>query len=63
MKLTLEMPQQKSNAPLLAFSVLLGMLLSPALEHYLDSWTSAAAATQKGPEQGTSTWDLRTMWH
>jgi len=69
MEARLGLPQQHGTVPILAASILLGLLLSPALERALESWMpGAAGSTASGghggpspdPGQG-STWELRSM--
>jgi len=62
MELTLAMPRQRTTAPILIVSILLGLLLSPLLERALEYWmpTNATASQQQSNSSG---WDLRTMWY
>jgi len=64
MELTLAFPKQPSTAPILAGSILLGLLLSPVLERALESWMPAAATgaqRQNSSSADSSGWDLRSM--
>jgi len=64
MDITLEMPRQRTTAPILAISILLGILLYPALERALMKWMPGSAqATQSQSGGGASSWDLRSMWN
>jgi hypothetical protein len=38
MQLTVAMPRQRTTAPILVASILLGLLLSPLLERALENW-------------------------
>jgi len=69
MELTLALPRQRTSAPILLVSILLGLLLSPVLERALASWMpgggTARDAQQKshGTRRGSdnnATWDLRS---
>jgi hypothetical protein len=42
MELTLALPRQRTSAPILIVSILLGLLLSPVLERALESWMPGA---------------------
>jgi hypothetical protein len=59
MELTLAMPRQRTTAPILVVSILLGLLLSPLLERALENWmpTNVASTQQQGHG---SNWDPRT---
>jgi len=56
------MPRQRTTAPILVVSILLGLLLSPLLERALENWmpTNITPAQQ---QSNSSSWDPRTMWH
>jgi hypothetical protein len=60
MELTLTMPRQRTTAPILVISILLGLLLSPLLERALEGCMppNVAGTLQQGV--GPSR-DLRTM--
>ena len=60
MELTLAMPRQRTTAPILIASILLGLLLSPLLERALENWMPTTAAQ---PQGNSSSWDLQMMWH
>jgi len=69
-ELTLAIPRQRTSAPILVVSILLGLLLSPVLERALASWMPGAVtvrdAQQKSRRTGqgsdhNATWDLRSM--
>jgi len=62
MELTLAMPRQRTTAPILVVSILLGLLLSPLLQRALENWmpTNITPAQQ---QSNSSSWDPRTMWH
>ena len=70
MELTLALPRQRTSAPILVVSILLGLLLSPVLERALASWMPSAGTVTDGQQKsrGTghgsdnkATWDLRSM--
>ena len=70
MEITLALPRQRSSAPILLISILLGLLLSPVLERALASWMPGGGtvrdAQQKSHGTGhgsdnNATWDLRSM--
>jgi hypothetical protein len=74
MELTLALPRQRTTAPILVVSILLGLLLSPMLERALESWMPGArieASRQDSRSHGhsrngsgnSSSWDLRPMWN
>jgi hypothetical protein len=63
MELTLAMPRQRTTAPILAISIIVGILLFPVLEHFLDQWTAGRPPVSKTQKDGTSTWDQRAMWY
>jgi hypothetical protein len=64
MDITHAIPQQRTTAPILAISILLGILLFPAFERALMKWmpiASQSAPTQ--PSAASSAWDPRAMWY
>jgi hypothetical protein len=64
MKLSLEMPRQRTTAPILAIAIILGLLLSPFVDRALAHWMPEPVpqpATEH-PHDG-STWDMRSMWN
>jgi hypothetical protein len=69
MELTLALPPQRTTAPILVVSIVLGLLLSPVLERALESWMPAAADTAQQNSGSSdksgdgSSWDLRSMWY
>jgi hypothetical protein len=66
MELTLAMPPQRTTAPILVLSIILGLLLSPLLEGALESWmpvTTTGAQQQSNRDNNRSTWDLWAMWN
>jgi hypothetical protein len=74
MRLTLLLPRQRTTAPILAVSILLGLLLSPVLERALESWMPVApiAPTEQNsgshgnPGKGgdnSASWELRSRWN
>jgi len=60
MELTLEMPRQRTTAPILVVSILLGLLLSPLLERALENWMPTNVASTQPQGDGAS-WAPRTM--
>jgi hypothetical protein len=64
MDLMLVTPWQRTTALILAIAIIVGILLFPVLEHFLDQRMTAGhppvSQTQKA---GTSTWDERAMWY
>ena len=59
-----EMPRQHTTTPILVVSIVLGVLLFPLVERVIESWMPATAhVTSVDHKDGTSTWDLRTMWN
>jgi hypothetical protein len=65
MELTLALPRQRTTAPILVVSILLGLLLSPVLERALEYWmpTAVTGAQQQNSSGNGSSWDLRSMWN
>jgi len=66
MEARLGLPQQHGTVPILAASILLGLLRSPALERALESWMPGAANSgghggQSSESGQGSTWGLRSM--
>jgi hypothetical protein len=59
------LPRQRTRAPILVVSILLGLLLSPVLERALESWmpSTASGAQQQDGSGNSSSWDLRSMWN
>jgi hypothetical protein len=57
--------RHRSDAAMLALSILAGILFFPMLEHVIDSWLFVPTPTRASGEckDGSCTWDLRTMWH
>jgi hypothetical protein len=60
MELTLAMPRQRTTAPILVVSILLGLLLSPLLERALENWMPTNVASTQ-PQGDGSSWAPRTM--
>jgi len=74
MERTIVLPRQRTTTPILAISILLGLLLSPLLERALESWMPAAATGAHQQNTGStgnsgngsgnsSSWDVRSMWN
>jgi len=59
----LTLPRQRSTASILALSILLGILFFPALERAIDAWLYRPAKISVECDDGSCTWDMRTMWH
>jgi len=64
MDLKLAMARQRTTAPILAIAIIVGILLFPVLEHFLDQWmTAGRPPVSKTQKDGTYTWDERAMWY
>jgi len=58
------MPRQRSTAPILVVAIIVGILLSPVLEPFLDQWMEAnQAPVAESRQNRVSTWDQRAMWY
>jgi hypothetical protein len=61
----LTLSQQRSTVPILALSILVSILFSPALEDAIDRWLYVPAKISVDAvacKDGSCTWELRTMW-
>jgi hypothetical protein len=59
----LTLPQQRSTAPILALSILVGMIFFLALERAIDAWLYSPAKSSVECKDGSCTLDMRAMWH
>jgi hypothetical protein len=57
----LTLPQHRSSAPILALSILVGILCFPALERAIDAWLLSPAKISVECKDGTCVWDMRAM--
>jgi hypothetical protein len=62
MELTLAMPRQRTTAPILVVSILLGLLFSPLLERALENWMQSNFASTQQQGDGSSG-APQTMWY
>jgi hypothetical protein len=64
MDLTLAMPRRRTTAPILAIAIIVGILLFPALEHFLDQgMTAGRPPVSKNQKVATHARDERAMWY
>jgi hypothetical protein len=59
----LTLPPQRNTAPILALSILKGILFFPALERAIATWLYTPTKISVECKDGTCTWDMRAVWH